>query len=217
MISLSNKFIFVHIIKNGGTSIDNILKDYAYNFNYNQGPYSDHSTIKEIYNELSLEQYNQFYKFTVIRHPIFRISSLYYFSYSRYIHHNNGMITPRQTPPKFNSLENFVKCLPSLYRNEEKENKLKNFKNMTYSFLPQIDWLKINNKITFDKIIKLKDLNQEWPSLLNDLKIKYKPLTHERKGVKYKEDYISMYTQEMKDIIYDIYEKDMKEFNFQYH
>ena len=71
MISHSEKFIFLHIPKTGGTSVEYMLRDFG---TVLQGPknfdsiYYKHATAESIKRTLKRE-YNKYFKFTFIRNP----------------------------------------------------------------------------------------------------------------------------------------------------
>lgn len=94
MISIQKNFIFIHVPKTGGNSIQNILKDYSEddivalaehqdgierfdlrNKNYNT---HKHSTIAEYKAELDSDFYASAFKFAAIRNPWDRMVSAYF-------------------------------------------------------------------------------------------------------------------------------------------
>jgi hypothetical protein len=98
IISHKRHFIFVHIYKNAGTSINAALMPYVfYNpvhwlfykvshklqislpFNFNPQPLPEHSTASEIINMLGCEKYAAYFSFAVIRNPWDWQVSLYTF------------------------------------------------------------------------------------------------------------------------------------------
>lgn len=100
MISLARKFLFVHIPKTGGNSIQNVLRVYSEdqivclnplqdgierfelrNLNYG---YHKHSTLKEYESLLDPHLFASLYKFACIRNPWERMIS-YYFSPHRQV------------------------------------------------------------------------------------------------------------------------------------
>ncbi len=97
MISLQKKFLFIHVPKTGGNSIQNILKDYSEDrilghpdpggngllqrFQVRNDRYgsSKHSTLSQYRTALEPEIFRGLYRFSVIRNPWDRMIS-YYFS-----------------------------------------------------------------------------------------------------------------------------------------
>ena len=82
MISYDKKFIFVHINKTAGTSMEKALADYGvkkleekgdlkFELNYNQ---SQHFNCDE-YKKYLGSEYDDYFKFTVVRNPFDRLIS----------------------------------------------------------------------------------------------------------------------------------------------
>ena len=94
MISIQKKFLFVHIPKTGGNSIQEILKEYSEDRILTTNPRQDginrfelrndryniekHSTLAVYKRELEPELFAELYKFTVIRNPWELMISLYF-------------------------------------------------------------------------------------------------------------------------------------------
>lgn len=82
MISHERKFIFVHTPKTAGTSVEECLKDYGI---MQQGPrnfnsiYFKHITARELKRMLG-DQYDNYFKFSVIRNPWDWLISTYEFN-----------------------------------------------------------------------------------------------------------------------------------------
>lgn len=94
MISLQKRFLFVHIPKTAGNSIQSVLRDYSEDelvalrkeqdgierFGLRNPNYKvkKHSTLSEYYDALGDEQFRKLYKFTCIRNPWDRMVSYYF-------------------------------------------------------------------------------------------------------------------------------------------
>jgi hypothetical protein len=106
MISLRHGFLFVHIPKTAGNSIQNILRDYSEDEIVATGgqdglerfevrsagrKLEKHSTLADYYRELGREQADALFKFACVRNPWDRMIS-YYFS----PHRGEGKWSPRR-------------------------------------------------------------------------------------------------------------------------
>ena len=81
LISDSHKFIFIHIYKTGGTSIQTALKDYR---REEQGESRKHVTIKRLLTEGYKDLIENYHVFTIVRNPFSRLVSTYFY------HSKNG-------------------------------------------------------------------------------------------------------------------------------
>lgn len=104
MISLQKRFLFVHIPKTAGNSIQSVLREYSEDqlialrkeqdgverFGLRNPKYNikKHSTLSEYHDALGDEQFRNLYKFTCIRNPWDRMVSYYF--------------TPTQNPETWN-------------------------------------------------------------------------------------------------------------------
>lgn len=95
MLSLSHKFLFIHIPKTAGNSIQNSLKDYSEEKIVTIAPHHDglerfelrsdsyeihkHSTLRDYRRQLGNDVIDRLFKFTCVRNPWERLIS-YYFS-----------------------------------------------------------------------------------------------------------------------------------------
>jgi hypothetical protein len=103
MISFQKRFLFVHIPKTAGNSIQSVLRDYSEDelvalrkeqdgierFGLRNPNYKikKHSTLSEYHHALGQEQFRGLYKFTCVRNPWDRMVSYYF--------------TPTQTPERW--------------------------------------------------------------------------------------------------------------------
>ena len=103
MISFQKRFLFVHIPKTAGNSIQGVLRDYSEDelvalrkeqdgierFGLRNPNYKikKHSTLSEYHDALGEEQFRSLYKFTCVRNPWDRMVSYYF--------------TPTQTPERW--------------------------------------------------------------------------------------------------------------------
>lgn len=182
MISYTKKFIFIHIPRTGGTSIEKSLELYAegkVNTKigkggiYNLPPELEKRVNKILGNQISRnakhmtaldwkqvlgEEYNDYYKFTIIRHPLTKAFSML----------------------KFNE------------RKTEDNEDWVNFQCMYFE--------DENGEIIVDDIFKYEELEESWKKICNNLKIEYKPLPHENKLKKNEEmkniEHLKLFFQE---------------------
>jgi len=104
MISLHKRFLFVHVPKTAGNSIQSVLRDYSedqlvalrkeqdgierFGLRNPSCKIKKHSTLSEYHDALGDEQFRNLYKFTCVRNPWDRMVSYYF--------------TPTQNPEEWN-------------------------------------------------------------------------------------------------------------------
>ena len=182
------KIIFIHIPKTGGTKIEN-------NLNLMRGT-NGYGTIKSVaaaqhflWHDYKLllgnEIYNNYYKFTIVRHPVTRCISEHYWTPLRFGN------------KKETSFDEFLKSVEKIVKN-------KNYYETQWHdhFMPQSRYIFNNKKICmvdkifrfekYDEVIKHFNLDNE---VYNECKKKNKLKPTEEQISKiyeiYKEDYIN--------------------------
>ena len=80
LLSESHKFIFIHIPKVAGNSIEEIFREYSYkNTNSKGKEFDQHIWAVRLRKELSADSYNRYFKFAFVRNPWDRWVSLYFY------------------------------------------------------------------------------------------------------------------------------------------
>ena len=193
MISDKKKFIFVHIPKTGGTSIEIILRDLINekcsivgdNTYYSNGSLK-HATAEELLVRYDNDKFNEYLKFCVIRNPWDRLLSLYYWggrgSYSK---------------------DKFIKMLP-----KNKNNDCDLGSRTLWSVNKYICGK--NNEILVDKILNFDTIEEDFNDLCEELGINVK-LPHRNKG-KHKTNFREVMDEETIELINLYYNKEIKMF-----
>ena len=95
MISIKNNFLFIHIPKTAGNSIQNVLKEYSedkitissenkqdginqFGIRSNNYNLNKHSNLKNYKYEIERDIFTKLFKFTVVRNPWDRVISFYF-------------------------------------------------------------------------------------------------------------------------------------------
>ena len=219
IISTTKKFIFIHINKNGGTSVRHALKNFHTNkFFFNIGNKVDkiirikilnkniligrflldifnlilpiskkmfryHETISTLKNFKKLDEY---YKFCIIREPIDRLKSIYFFSLNK----------PRAALRSFaiDGINSFVKNIIKY--------KLVN---------TQWDLISINEKSVMDDYISFDNMNYDFARICTILNIDSNIFKLQHKNIGKKD---SVYlTQDSIKLIKTYFQKDFELYN----
>lgn len=209
MISHKHKCIFVHIPKTGGTSIekviwplksDRVIENLWMGFikeHYNkyQTGGLQHLTSSQIRNEVGVEVFNSYYKFSVVRNPWEK-------AISQYIYMKEKRKDLRQFVgmSKFTSFKSYLSLIS---------------KKTHVQWMKQVDFIKRRNgDFLVDNVIKFENLEKETQMVFGILGIKNIKLPHANKSNKM--HYSSYYDDESIEMIYSLYKEDIETFNYKF-
>lgn len=203
MISLKHNFLFIHIPKTAGNSIQNILKDYSENKIVCIGPHQDgierfevksdrfkihkHSTLAEYRMQLSDDTFRNIFKFTCVRNPWDRAIS-FYFSPHR------GLITWDR-----NQFIKFLDNIPPIGTYISA--------NLDYDFSPNY----YNN---IDYFIRFENLSKDFQKVCDLIGIPWVPLSVRNKSDKM--HYANYYDEELIELVRKKYLDEIMFFEYEY-
>ena len=144
------KFIYIHIPKTGGTSLTKILKDKLPDLNISfDGEFVTYNNLTHIkMNQSDFDKYNNYFIFTIVRHPYNWIKSYYNFIHNKHIFYKQ--ISNINIKPKTNL--SFDKWLDNL----------KSFNQCDFFF---------NNKMLVHKFYKLEEFDSSVKDILKKLNL----------------------------------------------
>jgi len=194
MISLNKKFIFIHIPKCAGTSIEDLILDESCILNSNSWPHNlkvnyplNHLTLDDIKgSNILYPNFNNFFSFTFVRNPFERLISEYFY-----------------LKPRLNLTEDIKKEL--IFLSSKSESGI--FGNHCLS---QSKF--INDDINF--VGKIEKLQQDFNIICDKIKVKKKNLA--RKNTTIHDHYSKYYDEECKDIVSERYKEDLENFNYKF-
>jgi len=188
------KILFIHIPKTAGVSLIGAYEDY----------YADarHSPAL-VYKLLLGKEYGQFSTFSIVRNPWARVFSAYTFLMKGGLSGTDpemGQILKEQSP----TFEQFVKeWLP------------KNGVCSYGHFVPQHEFVcGWGNDVIVNHIIKLENLDKDWPDLADALNIPLRKIQHVNASTK--DDYRNYYDNESIEVVRKLYKKDIELFKYTY-
>lgn len=186
--SKKGSFIFIHINKTAGTSIANCIGL----------PKKRHLTVKQVIKIVGEQNFNQAYKFTVVRNPWSKVVSHYQYR----VRTNQTNLGEKPIPFKEWVLKTY---------GPEKDPAYFNFPQM---FMPQVDWLKNSQgEICIDKVIKFEELPEAFEEVSEKLGLTTKlPMLNKTVSL----DYRKQYDQETKQIIADHFREDIERFHYEF-
>jgi len=192
MISYDKKFIFVHINKTAGTSMEKALADYGvkkleekgdlkFELNYNQ---SQHFNCDE-YKKYLGSEYDDYFKFTVVRNPFDRVVSYYY----------GGAIQKGL---------NFKDWVVDRYLNENYKDYIRMYSDYTHWF----------DKDEMNYVLKFENLDQDFIKLKETLDLNCE--LGKANVNKSRTHYRDYYDNKTKDIIENHFEKELNAFQYKF-
>ena len=189
------KYIYIHIPKNSGTSIRNILVNH---YDYPEYMFSGHFTVQQSIARAKLNNYKYDKIFTVVRNPYSRLASIYFFlqrKMSEHVHILRGQ--DLTLPFKILNFSQFIKFfllevdMRFLWMNY-------------YMFFPQNSWIdKHKHEVNILKHEEREKIEEY---------LKYKLPCENMNPSKI--DYSSLYNEDLKKIVYCYYEEDFDIFKY---
>ena len=194
MISLKHKFIFIHIPKCGGTTLEESLVDGSCIFRRNTWPHNlklhyplNHCTLDDIEKSKVLyPNLKKFYSFAFVRNPFDRLVSEYFYL------------------KKYLKLSNDIKKELIQLAKKNKNGVMGNHCMHQHQF--------INDKINF--IGKFENLQEDFNIICDKIGIPKQQLPHENK-TKHKH-YTEYYDDETREIVAERYAKDIEYFGYKF-
>ncbi len=198
MISLQKHFLFVHIPKTAGNSIQTALRDYSEdqlvalrkeqdgierfglrNPNYN---IKKHSTLAEYRDALGNEQFRNLYKFTCVRNPWDRMVSYYF--------------TPTQSPETWDR---------------------KKFRKMISKIISVADYLRLDEDeedpfTNVDYIIRFENLAEDFRTVCG--KVGISAATLPRYNRSNREHYSKYYDDELRELVRTQFAAEIERFGY---
>lgn len=182
----NGNYIFIHLNKNGGTSISEAIGL----------PYVRHLDVKEIISMIGEKAFSESFVFCVVRNPWDRVVSQYEFR--------------RRTNQIKNSDPNssFKEWVKVTYGGQNTFSEYKNPK----LFYPQSDWLKDKNGVNrVENILKFESLHTDFEKISQQLGMKNN-LPH--LNATSKSSYKKYYDNETKEIIEKWFKEDIERFDY---
>lgn len=194
MISLKNKFIFIHIPKCCGSSIEKALADDSCIFKSGTWPHTfqfnyplNHCTLRDIEESKVLHpNFYEFYSFTFVRNPFDRLVSEYFYLKNRI------------------ELSNNIKKELIYLANQNESGAMGNHCMYQHKF--------INDEINF--IGKVENLQEDFNIVCDKIGIPRQQLSHYNK-TKHKH-YTEYYDDETREIVAQKYAKDIDLFGYEF-
>ncbi|HKS04047.1 MAG TPA: sulfotransferase family 2 domain-containing protein, partial [Chthoniobacterales bacterium] len=199
-ISLQKCFLFVHIPKTAGNSLQSALRAYSEDelvalrkeqdgverFGLRNPKYKirKHSTLSEYHDALGDEQFRKLYKFTCVRNPWDRMVSYYF--------------TPTQNPETWNR---------------------KKFREVISKAVSVVDFLRIDNGdvdplANVDYIMRFENLADDFRAVCNAIDVP--PPTLPQYNRSSREHYSKYYDDELRELVRARFATEIERFNYEF-
>lgn len=214
------KVLFVHLPKNGGTTVKEIIKkidnpnigvlnDFCDISHYKKICIEYNNSPKEFLIFSNMKNRNDFFSFCFVRNPWERVVSCYFWCKKN---EERRRLWNNIHYPINLSFNDFVKMIPDII-----EKKYTNFNSLKWHLSPQYYQIFDNKKQKIDYIGRFENFEEELKNIFSINKIKY-----DKNYLKFKynstihDNYRNYYNEETIKIINDVYIKDIEEFNYKY-
>ena len=214
MISHKYKVIFIHIPKCAGTTVESsfgitpgVYKNkMLYGWNNDLKYHMQHMTPKQLLenNLITLEQWESYYKFTIVRNPYDRAYSDYYWFKDN----------STEELGEFRDYINFIGKFNELHGNE----KIDSYRGD--HLYKQVDYLFIDDKpIQYDTIIRFESIGQGFNKVIKDLNLKedfFNRWEMPGKSKPYGYNYRLFYDRKKMDMVYNKFKNDLDYLNYKF-
>ncbi len=235
LISHSHKFIFIHIGKTGGTSIEKVLCqhlniDFEETKKDSEGNWWKHIWAKGMKKRVGVEIWDDYFTFAFVRNPYDMILSLYSM-YTQYPEYINPQVHPKLYHP-WNQYKNFEDFIVNMedHHHEPDEQWCKQLKKLGVKTQMQL-WNSLENlqtsylteswkgmdgpgTILVDFVGKYENLVDDFHHVCQTIGLPKLDLIHH--GATKHKPYQDYYNEWMKMIVYEHFSLDIKRFGYSF-
>lgn len=187
------KCIYVHIPKTGGISVNDALWGNPGGVHKNMEDYA------KIFGRKTLDEY---FTFTIVRNPWARLVSAWVFMKAGGQHARDA----RWAEKHLAGIDDF-QIFVQEWVNESNIRK-------GIHFIPQVDFLKLDGRISVDFIGKLENIRQDFETVKQRIGLPYAQLPHKNKSAH--KDFRDYYTAETRDLVAAVYREDIEQLGYSF-
>jgi chondroitin 4-sulfotransferase 11 len=211
MISHKYKFIFLHIPKVAGTSIERFLREIDLEI--------PQKVLRKRGFSHFLNDHPDYFAFSFVRNPYDRLVSAWKWGELKFSKEGELPFYKKERPVSF---EEYVLLTTDLEHRKDNQNLWSEYDE--YHTLPQFEFFpnlngghyfsdKITSKFTCDFIGRFENLHEDFNTACSNIGIKQFKLPHAYKSKTFKESFD--WTNELKEKVYNYYKKDFTNFNYE--
>lgn len=180
-------FIFIHINKTAGSSIEEAL-----------GLYFMHHTVNDVIDDIGQEKWNNAFTFSFVRNPWDKVASHYRYRYER------NVSSMKSQEIDFRTWLNLAYV----------ERKPRYFNNPVL-FMPQVEWLKgPSGRIEVDFIGRFERLEQDFNEVCD--KLGFSATLPHLKATRRSGSYRDLYSDETESMVGDLFAPDIDRFGYEF-
>lgn len=206
MIFHHHRAIFFHIGKTAGVSVEKWLDPSNYDarktnrkvmfgWDKERGVYLQHASVELVKELTATEIFENYFKFSIVRNPFTRAISVYYYLYD-------------QHQKQHGSFQNYIKSLPRLLTAK--------YLYLGSHHIPQVFYTHLDQHCVCDQIVKFEHLPQCLNPIKQRLGLDTDPKHHNKiiHPMRPQTHPAEIYSNEMTQIIQDVYAADFEAFNY---
>lgn len=201
MIDHKHKCIFVHIPKCAGASIRRTLGGpNSESYDSKRNIHIDHATASELKAYYTNGEFEEYFKFSIVRNPFDRMVSAYFY----YI---------KRTGVRGSFYEFVTKT--GIYQEVLQKNPSSAISSVLINIRPAYDYLyDLEGNLLVDFVGRFEDLQRSWAKITRKLKVDY--LLTEHLNQSRRKPYQIYYTQRVRSLVSSRFENDLKVFGYGY-
>jgi hypothetical protein len=197
MIDHSHRFIFVHIPKTAGNSVNRVFGV----------SWQNHKDLARYAREC--ETFDTFFKFAIVRNPWDRMLSDYNYQKKKSRENKLHLLTPSGVVRSFKEWVRTVLSDPFRYPASDWGGDVS---EGVHRWSPQVDWISLEGRIAVDEVIKLENLDQGFTKVREKLSLP--PARLPRRNSRFHWHYSHYYDDATRDLVADYYAQDIRRFGY---
>jgi len=207
MISRKHRFVFFHIPRTGGTSINKALSPFceiAPNSSNPNPAHHPHSNVLQIMEELGPD-FDDFFKFAIVRNPWDRLVSIYLWG-----------LQIRKMPQGVENTWLSYSGFPEWVGNEfVPQYNAHASKKDRWGWESCTDFLSVDGNLKVDFIGRFENLSQEWSKICSSIGLDVELELEHWWGTN-RDHYSTYYNDEIVDVVRSLFSKDIEHFGYKF-
>jgi hypothetical protein len=199
MIDHSHRFVFVHIPKTAGNSVNRVFGV----------SWQNHKDLGRYARECGA--LDGFFKFAIVRNPWDRLLSDYNYQKKKSRENKLHLFTPSGAVRSFKEWVHAVFSDPFCYPASDWGGEVS---DGIHRWSPQVDWISLDGKIAVDEVIKLENLDEGFAKVLQRLGRPSVRLP--RRNSRFHWHYSHYYDDATRDLVAEYYAKDIRRFDYSF-